>query len=72
MLERKITKALQDTYQDIYLTNVYQTTTSSRPSCRVKQLFGKDKFVTCMQKTCGDYDGDDFIDCIINKCNDPT
>jgi endonuclease/exonuclease/phosphatase family metal-dependent hydrolase len=70
-VRKKIAKALQDTYQDIYLTNVYQTTTSSRPSCRVKQLFGKDKFVTCMQKTCGDYDGDDFIDCIIEKCNDP-
>jgi len=65
----KITKALQANYVDIYKTNVYQTTTSSRPSCRVKQLFGKGKFVTCMQKQCGDFEGDDFTNCILNKCD---
>ena len=68
-LRKKIQKELSDTYSDIYLTNVYQTTTSSRPSCGVKQLFGKGKFVTCMQKQCADVEGDDFTDCILTKCD---
>lgn len=67
-LRDKITNALKTTYTDIYKTNVYQTTTSSRPSCKINQLFGKGKFVTCMQKQCGDYEGDDFTDCILTKC----
>lgn len=68
-LRQKIQKQMSESFSDIYLTNVYQTTTSSRPSCRVKQLFGEGKFVTCMQKQCGDVDGDDFTDCILNKCD---
>lgn len=68
-LRKKITRELQESYQDIYLTNVYQTTTSSRPSCKVKQLFGKGKFVSCMQKECGDFEGDEFTNCILSKCD---
>lgn len=67
-LRKKITKELNKTFQDIYLTNVYQTTTSSRPSCKVKQLFGKGKFISCMQKDCGGLDGDEFTNCILTKC----
>lgn len=63
-------EALSKKFSDIYLTPVYQTTTASRPSCMPWQLFGKGKFVSCMQSQCKDQSGDDFTDCIIEECGE--
>lgn len=41
----------------------------SRPTCKIKEIFGEGKFVSCMQKQCGGKSGDDFTDCIIEKCD---
>ncbi len=49
---------------------IEQQRASKKPVCRVSQLFGKDKFVTCTQKRCKDLDGDDFTSCVIEKCQD--
>lgn len=62
--------ALQKNFKNLYYTPVYQTTTSARPSCKPWEIFGKGKFVSCMNSKCGDSEGDDFTDCIIDQCSD--
>lgn len=65
---KKIKKALKAAYPYSYMTKIKQHRAKKAPVCRVKELFGEGKFVSCMQKQCGGLEGDEFTDCIINTC----
>ena len=47
---------------------VEQKQASSAPACGVGQLFGEDRFVSCMQDSCGGLEGKELTDCIVNSC----
>ena len=66
----KFFNELQKKYPHTWMTPVYQTTTSSRPSCKPWQILGKGKFVSCMSSQCSDAEGDEFSSCIIEKCSE--
>lgn len=66
----RLAAALRKSHPHIYMTPVYQTPTSSRPSCMPWQIFGEGKFVSCMNSQCSEASGDDFTDCIIQQCGE--
>ncbi len=61
---KKIKKALKKTYPHLHMTKIKQLKAKKAPVCKIKELFGKGRFVSCMQKQCGGLDGDEFTDCI--------
>lgn len=65
---KKIKKSLKKKYPHLHMTKIKNLKAKKTPVCRIKELFGKGKFVSCMQKQCGGLDGDEFTDCIINTC----
>lgn len=65
---KKIKKALKKSYPHLHMTKIEQMKAKHAPVCKIKELFGEGKFVSCMQKQCGGLDGDEFTDCIINTC----
>lgn len=67
--QKKIHKALNKNFPFSFKTKIKNFRQGPRPTCRIKEIFGEGKFVSCMQKQCGDKDGDDFTDCIIEKCD---
>ncbi len=60
--------ALRDTYPHAHLTAVEQKKASRAPVCKTGDLFGDDKFVSCMTGECGDLTGDEKTNCIIAHC----
>ena len=66
--QRKIKKSLKSNYPHLYKTKIKNYRVGSRPTCKISDIFGKGKFISCMQNQCGELDGDAFTDCLINKC----
>jgi len=66
---KKIIKELKKQYPFVHYTKIEKLRSKRKPTCKISDLFGKGKFVSCMQKQCKDLDGDDFTNCIINKCD---
>lgn len=65
---KKIARELEDQFAQEYFTKIANLREGRRPTCKVKELFGEGKFVSCMQSQCKDLDGDEFTDCILDKC----
>lgn len=65
---KKIVDSLEDIFAESFLTKIENLREGRRPTCKVKELFGEGKFVSCMQTQCKDLDGDEFTDCILSKC----
>lgn len=65
-----IINSLKKEYPHAHFTKIEQERASKKPVCKVKELFGKDKFVTCTLKQCKKMDGDEFTDCVINRCGE--
>jgi len=63
-----IAKAVEDNFNDVYLTKIKNLKSKHAPTCRIGDLFGEGKFVSCMNTQCKGLDGDEFTDCIIDKC----
>lgn len=59
---------LKETYPHWFFTKIKNTKTQSAPSCKVNNLFGKDKFVTCLLKNCSNLPSDESTSCLMNKC----
>jgi endonuclease/exonuclease/phosphatase family metal-dependent hydrolase len=59
--------ALAGTFTYSWHTPVQQSATSS-PACGVTDLFGRDRFVSCLQGNCGRLDGDQQTDCVVDEC----
>jgi endonuclease/exonuclease/phosphatase family metal-dependent hydrolase len=66
--QRKIDKKLKGKFPFSFKTKIKNYREGSKPTCRIKEIFGEGKFVSCMQDQCGGKDGDDFADCIIDQC----
>ncbi|GAB4417359.1 MAG: hypothetical protein OHK0056_26230 [Bacteriovoracaceae bacterium] len=66
----KILSAIEESYADVFMTKIKNKKSEHAPTCKIGDLFGKGKFVSCMQTQCKGLDGDEFTDCIINKCGD--
>lgn len=65
---KEISNALNRNYPYSYSTKIKNFRTGKRPTCKISQIFGEGKFVSCMQNQCGGKQGDEFTDCIINQC----
>jgi len=65
---RRLSRALEDIYPHQVLLPVTQTRTDHAPACRGSDLFGEDRFVTCLTQQCGEFRGDDKTDCVIEQC----
>jgi endonuclease/exonuclease/phosphatase family metal-dependent hydrolase len=63
-----ISEAAAASYPYAFSTPVKQTKAERSPACRIRDLFGKDRFVSCMTGSCGGLDGDALTDCIVNQC----
>jgi endonuclease/exonuclease/phosphatase family metal-dependent hydrolase len=68
---KAIKKALKDVYPHSFYTETKQTRTPEAPSCRRKELFGEEKFVTCMNEKCQGKEGDQHTDCVLSLCQKP-
>jgi len=65
---KDIYKELEEFFSQSHFTKIKNLREGRRPTCKIKELFGEGKFVSCMQTQCKDLDGDDFTDCILDKC----
>jgi len=63
-----IINTLSNEYPYAHFTKIEQERASKKPVCKIKELFGKEKFVTCTLKKCKKLAGDDFTSCVIDKC----
>jgi len=63
-----IRATLDSSYRHIYAPDVGQKKASSAPVCKKDDLFGDDKFVSCLLGDCSGTSGDEKTNCIIDKC----
>jgi endonuclease/exonuclease/phosphatase family metal-dependent hydrolase len=63
-----IVAELSATYPHRIVTDIEQKYAAEAPACGVTELFGEDRFVSCMTGACGDVEGDAKTNCIINNC----
>jgi len=63
-----IAQAVSGDYGYAFYTEVEQTKADRSPACRIRDLFGEGRFVSCMTGSCGGLDGDALTDCIVNEC----
>ena len=68
---KTVMKALEKDYPFVHTVDMKMKRADKAPTCHIKQLFGKDKFVTCALTTCKGTEGDEYTDCILNKCEQP-
>ncbi len=61
-------ETLAESHPQLHLTDNEQLKASSAPACRRGDLFGEDKFVSCLTGSCGGLEGDALTDCIIEEC----
>jgi endonuclease/exonuclease/phosphatase family metal-dependent hydrolase len=68
--QKKIKKALRDRYPYSVTPKNHQfkVAKSGRKTCKMKDLFGEGKFVTCILDTCGDKTGEEKDSCVANDC----
>ncbi|MCF8059187.1 MAG: endonuclease/exonuclease/phosphatase family protein [Bacteriovoracaceae bacterium] len=66
--QKKLNQKLESSFPYSFKTKIKNFREGSRPTCKIKEIFGEGKFVSCMQNQCGGKEGDEFTDCIINKC----
>lgn len=65
---KKIIKGLREEFPHFYYTPIKQTRSHRRPTCKIGEIFGEGKFISCMRNKCGGLSGDEFTACIINIC----
>lgn len=61
-------ETLSDSHPNMHLTENVQLKASKSPACRIGDLFGEDRFVSCLTDSCGGLEGDALTDCIIDEC----
>ena len=67
----RIVRELKEVYPHSFFSEIKQIRTKKKPSCGIRDLFGKNKFVNCTLKECKGKDGDDFTSCVLDKCAGP-
>jgi endonuclease/exonuclease/phosphatase family metal-dependent hydrolase len=68
---KKIVKLLKSEYPHAFYSKIKQVRTRQKPSCKIKNLFGDGRFVSCTLSNCGGKEGDDFTNCVLNTCGEP-
>ena len=68
---KAVGKAVGEQWSWQQATAVEKGRASRSKVCRMGDLFGEGKFVSCMSDQCGDLDGDAKVICIIDKSQDP-
>lgn len=68
---KEVIRALEKNYPYIHTVDLKKKRADKAPTCRIKQLFGDGKFVSCALSTCKGKEGDEYTDCILNKCGTP-
>lgn len=68
--QNKIKKALMENYPYSVIPEKKQkrVADSGKKTCKIKDLFGEGKFITCILSTCGDKTGEEKDSCINNDC----
>ncbi|WP_127718432.1 endonuclease/exonuclease/phosphatase family protein [Halobacteriovorax sp. HLS] len=66
----RIIKELKSVYPYSHFSEIKQVRSKRKPTCKIKNLFGKGKFVSCTLKECKGKDGDDFTQCVLNTCGE--
>lgn len=66
--DRSALLAATPDWTERYLEPITQLRASVSPVCKRADLFGEDRFVSCLTGTCGDLSGDDKTDCVIENC----
>ena len=66
----KVMDSLKDKYPHILMPPITQSTVPEAPACRIRDLFGEGKIVSCFKDTCEGLKGDEFTQCVIIKCKD--
>lgn len=61
-------ETLAASHPHTHLTENEQLKASKSPACRIGDLFGEDRFVSCLTDSCGGLEGDALTDCIIDEC----
>jgi len=64
----RIRSALDASYRYIHAPDIGQKKASKAPVCKKDDLFGEDKFVSCLLGDCGGTSGDEMTNCVIDKC----
>ncbi len=64
---RAIVSGLKHQFPYSWHTPVEQSFTPGA-ACGLRELFGGDKFVSCLQSKCGETQGDAQTDCVVNQC----
>jgi len=65
---RKVAHDLDDTFATVIAPPILQTRTQRLPACKRKELFGEDRFVSCLTGECGGTSGDEQTNCVIEHC----
>lgn len=64
----KIIRSLKRSFPYTHNIKIKQKYSSYRPTCKMKDLFGDGKFLTCVKSDCKGTSGDEYTGCIIKKC----
>lgn len=67
---KKMVQKLKDIYPYSFMSEIKQTRSKNSPTCKRTDLFGDGKFVSCTRLECKGLEGDEFTDCVLNKCQD--
>ena len=65
---RYVAEALQTLFPHQFSVPIQSLKSDKRPACLPWNLFGKGKFVSCMNANCKKLEGDEFTQCILNTC----
>ena len=65
---RGLQQALSEQYPHSHVLPVEQHRAEKAPACKRRELFGEDRFVSCMTGACDGLDGDALTDCIVDSC----
>ena len=63
--------ALKDKYPYYYNIPPKQVFTQRSPACGISDLFGHEKFISCVISTCRSEKGSDFTKCVTTRCREP-
>lgn len=69
--QKKVIKSLKNQYPFVHISPTKQLHSAKRGVCKYNDLFGPEKFVSCMQTKCKGKTEDDLTSCIINDCRKP-
>lgn len=59
---------LKTTYPHAHYTKITQKFSTKKPACKIRDLFGKGKFASCVLKECRGLEDSEFTQCLTRTC----